>query len=241
MRRVSRWMRWMRPARTFGLSRLGLILVWAVSVAAEEPAVELPLVFQEDFEHGLAHWEPTDAAAWKLVPGEGGQVLSLFQASQYRPPHRSPYNITLARDLYVGDFDLLVKVRSTSRVYDHQDLCLFFGYQDAAHFYYVHLGRKPDPHAHQIFVVNEAPRTMISTQTSDGIAWDDGWHEVKISRRVASGQIDVFFDDLTKPILRATDKTFPVGRVGLGSFDDVGEFDDLRLYGPRQDRPGASR
>jgi hypothetical protein len=31
--------------------------------------------------------------------------------------------------------------------------------------------------------------------------------------------------------MRATDRTFLSGQIGLGSFDDTGNWDDVRLYG----------
>jgi hypothetical protein len=46
------------------------------------------------------------------------------------------------------------------------------------------------------------------------------------------GEITVFFDDLTMPVMTATDKTFNEGRIGFGSFDDIGNFDDVRIYVP---------
>jgi hypothetical protein len=35
------------------------------------------------------------------------------------------------------------------------------------------------------------------------------------------------------PAQTATDKTFAWGRIGVGSFDDTGNWDDIRLYGRR--------
>jgi len=54
---------------------------------------------------------------------------------------------------------------------------------------------------------------------------------VRIKRCTASGSIEVFFDDMEKPVMRAEDKTFLVGSIGLGSFDDVGHFDNVRVWG----------
>ena len=62
-------------------------------------------------------------------------------------------------------------MRSTQEVYGHQDLCLFFGYQDASHFYYVHLGREADAHANSIFLVNGEPRVSIAQKRTDGTNW----------------------------------------------------------------------
>ncbi|MGD9645896.1 MAG: hypothetical protein AB7U73_09295 [Pirellulales bacterium] len=192
---------------------------------------QMPLVFRDDFARGADHWQPTDAVVWQVVDIEGGRAYALTKQSNYKPPHRSPANISLVRDVYVDDFKLNVRVRSTTRDYGHRDLCLFFGYQGPSRFYYLHLGKKTDDHANQIFIVNDAPRTKISTETTPGTPWDDRWHEVQIVRSAGDGQIDVFFDDLSKPIMRAVDKTFRWGRVGVGSFDDTGEFADVRLHG----------
>ena len=192
---------------------------------------DLPLVFRDDFARGADHWQPTDAAAWQVVDITGGRAYALTKQSNYKPAHRSPVNISLVRDVYVDDFTLDVRVRSTSREYGHRDLCLFFGYQSPTRFYYVHFGKKTDDHANQIFIVNDAARTKISTETTPGTPWDDGWHNLRITRSAATGEIAVYFDDLTKPVMRAVDKTFKWGRVGLGSFDDTGEFTNVRLHG----------
>jgi|GEM_PF-542445 len=221
------------------------LTVWhAASSKGAEPSATssdgLPLVFHEDFEHGAEHWEPTDKNAWKIVASRHGSAYSQHQASKYTPPVRSPFNFALRKDATVGDFVLEADCLSTKPDYNHRDLCLVFGYQDASHFYYVHLGKKTDDHANQIFIVNGTPRTKISTKTTPGTNWDDLWHHVKIVRRVSDGRIDIFFDDMQRPVMQAVDKTFAWGRVGVGSFDDIGDWDDVVLYGTKVDRPAAT-
>jgi hypothetical protein len=117
-------------------------------------------------------------------------------------------------------------------------MVMVFGYQDPAHFYYVHFGKKTDDHANQIFIVNDAPRVKISTKTTSGTAWDDAWHEVKITRDVKDGAIAVYFDDVQEPVMTATDTTFAWGKIGIGAFDDLGNFDDIVLAGERVTPPG---
>ncbi len=209
---------------------LGLVLLAVTSAVSAEKS-KLPLVFKDGFEKGADHWKPTDAKAWKVVETDRGKVYSQFQGSKYKPPQRSPLNISLLKDATVGDFVLTVKAQSTCRDYGHRDMCLFFGYQDPAHFYYVHLGKKADPHANQIFIVNKADRTMITKKKSPGTPWDDKWHRVKIVRRVKDGAIEVYFDNMKTPVMTAVDKTFVWGQVGLGSFDDTGNWDNFRLHG----------
>jgi hypothetical protein len=188
---------------------------------------------REDFEKGMGRWEPTDAAAWRLEDGPAGKCLSQFAKSAYAPPHRSPFNIALLKDVVVGDFVLEARCRSTVKDYNHRDMVLVFGYQDAGRFYYSHLGKKTDDHANQVFIVNGAPRVKISTKTSAGTDWTDEWVKVKVVRKVSDGTIEVYWKDMETPVQTAKDLTFKSGRIGLGSFDDTGLWDDVVLRGAR--------
>ncbi|HEX7897032.1 MAG TPA: hypothetical protein VF950_04695 [Planctomycetota bacterium] len=184
---------------------------------------------REDFEKGFERWAPTDPAAWRLEDGPTGKCLSQFAKSKYEPPHRSPFNLALLKDVVVGDFVLEAKCRSTVKDYGHRDMCVVFGYQDPGRFYYSHLGKKTDDHANQIFIVNGAPRLKISTKTTEGTNWTDDWVKLKVVRKGAD--IEVYWNDLEKPVQTAKDATFPSGRIGVGSFDDTGLWDDIVLKG----------
>jgi hypothetical protein len=224
---------WIRTGTVVAL--LFAPLVSVVAIRAEEPA--LPLLIDEKFEQGADRWVTTDPKAWKIVDSASGKAFSLFQQSKFKPPHRSPLNFALLKDVNVSDFVLEAKVLSTKPDYPHRDMCLFFGYQDPAHFYYVHLGKRTDDHANQIFIVNGADRLKISTKTTPGTDWDDKWHNLKIVRRVKDGDISVYWDDMQTPIMTATDKSFVWGQVGFGSFDDIGDWDDVKLSGTKVEKP----
>jgi hypothetical protein len=200
----------------------------------------LPLVFFDNFDSPEAdRWEQSDPAAWKIIDQQGNRVYSQFRQSQVETPVRSPFNRALVKNLVVGDVVLDVKLQSTIKDYDHRDMCLFFGFQDPAHFYYVHFGKKADDHANQIFIVNGEPRKKISTTSTAGTPWTDDWHHARVVRKVDAGTIEVFFDDMEKPAMTATDKTFLWGQVGIGSFDDTGNFDDVLVYGKKVERPAG--
>ncbi|MGC3966722.1 MAG: hypothetical protein QM775_04940 [Pirellulales bacterium] len=198
-------------------------------------ADELPLVAEEGFEEGAARWKLTDDDAWRIIDaGKDGKAFSLFQQSKYKPVHRSPFNIARLDGVDVTEFRLEADVLSTAREYDHRSMVMVFGYQDPTHFYYVHFGKKADDHANQIFIVNDAPRVKISTKTTPGTPWDDNWHHVKIERNPATGDIKIYFDDMKEPVMTAVDKTFAWGQVGLGSFDDIGNWDNVKLWGTKK-------
>lgn len=222
------------------MNRLRVYVLVMLTTASLAAAHDLPqlIVFEDDYEQGDQHWKPVDPRGWKIKATNKGHVYSQFEEqSDYQPPHRSPFHIGLLSDVLVGDFVMTVRVRSTHPDYDHRDACLFFGYQDPAHFYYVHLGKKADDHANQVFIVNDGPRTKISLKSTPGTPWDDQWHTVRVVRHVHEGVIEVYFDDLKNPVMRAQDTTFRWGQVGIGSFDDTADFDDFQLHGIAATRP----
>lgn len=228
---------WLCVLATLGVSA---VLILAAQASAQEKTgaklPDLPLLYEAGFEdatvgEAAADWKPTDAKAWKIAEKGDDQFYSQFAASNYKPKHRSPWNYTLLKDHVVGDFVLEVRVQSTRAEYGHRDACFFFGHQDADHFYYVHIATKADNNANQVFIVNGAPRTKISKTSTEGTKWSEGWHNIRIVRRVEPGTIEVYFDDMKKPIMTAVDKTFTHGQIGFGTFDDTANFDDFKLYG----------
>ncbi len=193
------------------------------------------LLYQQDFTDpdAINQFEMSDRSAWKSTTGEQGW-LELFGKSDYEGRVRSPFNIALLKQHNFGDFVLEADLAQSGREYGHRDLCLFFGAKDAANFYYVHIASVADPHANNIFLVNDAPRVAIATKTTEGTNWGDtnSWHKVRIERNITEGSIKVFFDDMSTPIMEATDTHFDYGRIGFGSFDDTGRFDNIKIYGP---------
>ena len=210
---------------------------WIVGqpLAAAEP---LPLILREEFEEGMQRWQTSDPnpeqGVWRVIElgSPGNHALRVTGTSKFKPPYRSPHSIALLKDVVVGDFELTMRVQETNvNAGPHRDLCIFWGYQDPSHFYYVHLGAKSDPNACQIFIVNDAARTPITVDKAEGTPWTEGWHHVKVVRRLDDGAMEVYFDDMDKPLMTARDQTFTWGQIGIGTFDDHGNFDDLELRG----------
>jgi hypothetical protein len=216
---------------------------WAQEEEKTLSSVTTPMLLLRDgFERDeLTGWDFTDPAAWRISRQDPahGRVLEQFQQSKYEPPVRSPFNIALAKNLDLQDVTIDVRARSTTADYNHRDLCLVFGYQDPSHFYYVHLGKAADEHANSIFIVNGKPRVSIAESRTQGTPWTNSWHRLRLVRKVDEGLIQVYFDDMEHPAMTAHDKTFAHGRVGIGSFDDTGMFDDVRVFGQIYVRTGA--
>jgi hypothetical protein len=212
---------------------LSLIVAAAALAVPAHAADVLPVVFADDFSQGVDRWEPTDPAAWTLGTDEGRAVWGLNKrTSDYQPKVRSPHNVALVKDLELTDTVITFQVKSTLDTGHHRDCCVFFNWRDPEHFYYVHLGARPDPASGQIMIVDGAPRRPLTNNTRS-VPWDDEWHTVKLDRNVTTGRIAVYFDDLDTPFLAADDKTFTSGRVGIGSFDDMNDFRAVKISGRR--------
>lgn len=192
---------------------------------------QMPLLFEDDFENGLGKWDVVDSESWALQEHGKGKSLSITRRkSEYEPKVRSPRHIALMKDIQAEDFVLTFKVKSTKDTGNHRDCCVFFDYQNASNYYYVHLGAKPDPHSGQIMIVKDAPRLAL-TKNKKKTPWTNEWHDVKLVRDSKKGTIEIYFDDMTKPHMSVNDKTLGKGRIGIGSFDDMNAFDQVELRG----------
>ena len=227
----------MRP-----LLALSFVAVFALALPADD---KLPAGFKELYKQDFAKPEAandfvfSDPAVWKHGKDKDGGYLELAYdrkayKSTYNPKSRSPIHIALIANKTFTDFVLDCEMQSTTEAYGHQDMCLYFGFTDPQKFYYVHVARAADMNAHNAFIVNDAPRKNFAKETTKGIDWKaNTWHKVRIARDTAKGTIEVFFDDLTKPIMKAEDKTFGAGHIGFGSFDDTGRVRNIRISGPK--------
>ena len=212
----------------------GISFIAFTSFAAEIPA-GYTLAYEQKFETAAAlqDFRFTDPTAWGFAKTNDISALALMKQSQYKPIVRSPVNIALIGDKVFGDFVLEADLIQTGKEYGHRDMCLFFGFQSPTNFYYTHIATAADPNAHNIFLVNNAPRKNFAKETTKGVNWGLGvWHKVRLERNIAAGSIKVYFDDMTKPIMVAEDKTFGTGQIGFGSFDDTGMVNNIRIWSP---------
>ncbi|MAE28131.1 MAG: hypothetical protein CMJ87_03980 [Planctomycetes bacterium] len=195
-------------------------------------------VFSADFASpaDLAQMEFSDRSAWEQGAAGKQSWLELKDASDYRPPHRSPHSLALVRNLEVEDFALTVRAQQTGREYGHRDLCLILAWRDAAHFAYVHLASQPDEHAHNLFLVDGAARRRLGEVRSKGVDWgSDLWHDIRLEKEGAG--VRVFFDGALALDVVCSEP-LPAGRVGLGSFDDTGRFSELRIFADAANEAG---
>lgn len=230
------------PLKNSNMNKLSLFfffLGFSIILTAQKSSIpkNYSLVYAQDFNapQALNEFDMTDRNAWRFNPAEGKNTLELFGKSQYQARVRSPFNIALIKDLMVGDFIMEVNLAQSGKEYGHRDLCLFFNVKDPTNYYYVHIATKADDHANNIFLVNDEPRVKIATKTTTGTDWGvtNSWHTARIERNATTGIIRIYFDNMDTPIMEATDTHFNMGRIGFGSFDDTGQFDNIKVWAPQ--------
>lgn len=180
-------------------------------------------------------WAMADPGAWTWTQENGATVLTLHRMQDFTPKVRSPFNLAWLSTADWRSFTVTVEARLTKFDAGNNDLCIAFAREAETRFYYAHLGEKADGVHHQIHLVDRADRRAITATRTAGCAWQPGqWHRLKVVHDAATGSIEVYFDDLNKPALTARDKTLRHGWIGVGSFDDLGQFRNLEIRGERK-------
>ncbi|MFZ4596567.1 MAG: hypothetical protein ACOYOF_20095 [Verrucomicrobiaceae bacterium] len=168
-------------------------------------------------------WQLEDPAAWEWQGNGADTMLVLKNPSNYKPKVRRPFNLAWFGGAEWESFTLTCEARLDVFNKGNNDLCIAFGGRSESEFYYAHLGETADGVHLHLHVVNQADRKAITTTRAKTLPWQPNhWHRIKLVRDAVSASIKVWFEE--QVVLEASEKTFGKGRIGLGSFDDLGAF-----------------
>ena len=205
---------------------------------------DLPLLASYDFENGSATGlSPKDDTRWRIVEEDSSMVYTLLEPGVFGEI-RAPSAWSVIADYAVGSFEFTGRLKChTEPETLARDLLVIFHFQDPTHFYYVHFSATSDGLHNIIGLVNGADRVKINREPAGETVFrltDMAWHDFKVTYDSETAEIQAFLDDMDVPIITASDSTLRSGLVGVGSFDDTGSFDDLRLAGEIEaDTPGT--
>ncbi|GLZ31036.1 hypothetical protein Lesp02_32250 [Lentzea sp. NBRC 105346] len=187
-----------------------------------------------------ADWQPVTPSLWEFP----GREVVLAREGAERPGPRRPYEYAvLQKGPAFGSVRIDASVRLDTPVeISNRDVIIVFGYRSDTEFYYVHLSSDNKIYPHNgIFVVNNADRKRLDDQWDEPrsvgalpAVTDAAWHDVRVKHCAATGEIAVYMDGSSAPLMTAVDTTFSSGRVGFGSFDNIGRLRDLRVVGEGQ-------
>jgi hypothetical protein len=208
----------------------GILFFSLVSLSCQGEMKEPSIV--DDFSTGADNWQPKNPGNWTVEMVNGTPAYRLLEPGK-QSGIRKPGSWSTLKDIEVENFQLTVTAQClTDTVNKRRDICLFFGFQDSTRFYYAHFSAVSDNVHNIIGIVDGADRVKINTEPAGESAarlTDYDWHELRIVRRVDSGSIEAFIDDMDVPVMTAKDTTFKAGQIGIGSFDDRANFDLVQL------------
>ncbi|MBO2450656.1 PQQ-dependent sugar dehydrogenase [Actinomadura barringtoniae] len=183
-------------------------------------------------------WTPVTPSKWQFP----GREVVLAEAGVERPGPRRPFEYAVLNKGPAAwkSFQLDAQVRLDTPVdIINRDVILVYNYNSDLQFSYTHLSSDNSIYPHNgMFTVNNADRLRLDDQwnavRSHGAPpaiKDAAWHRVRIRHCGDSGETAAYIDGSRTPLITSIDSTFASGKVGFGSFDNIGRIRDLKVTG----------
>ncbi|MGB6339123.1 MAG: family 20 glycosylhydrolase, partial [Candidatus Aminicenantaceae bacterium] len=203
----------------------------------KQSATNLPFLFLDNFENGDARaWKPNLPQNWRVSEEEDSLAFHLIAPGEMGSI-AAPTSWALLEGFDVESFVFAGQMKCKADPENpYRDMVIIFHYQDPTHFYYVHFSASSDDKHNIIGLVDGKDRIKINRESAGKTVprlLDGEYHDFRVSYDAKSGKILVFMDDMTSPLMTAVDKTFTHGLVGIGSFDDTGFFDNIKIWGKK--------
>jgi hypothetical protein len=202
-----------------------LVAAWTIPIGAWP--VTRHIQFADNFSSGsLDRWQLPYPEDW--VIGAEGPLHFLHMLRDREPlVPRRPVQFAVLKGANVGSFTFQARVRR-----EKKSLLIVFNYVDTLHFYYTHLSVDPGTKVavhNGIFIVDGGERRRIGGLEAAPALPDQNWHKIRVQRDIQPPSVQVFVDAEQSPRFSVYDSTFTCGQVGIGSFDETGDFAEVRL------------
>jgi hypothetical protein len=206
------------------------LLTACLALAGVCPAADIIDVF------GL-RWQVPIAADWKVENLEGAPVLQLLVPRPSTEPRRpTQFAVAETPDYIKVTLEAEMKKEPAALRNRHTSLMIAYAWRDANHFNYAHISfdsSETQAVHNGIFHVDGGDRVRISPRQGPGTLLEEKWYKVRLVYDGHRGDVTVWVDGQTSPSLHAVEPTFKAGRVGIGSFFDLGSFRNVRITGEK--------
>jgi hypothetical protein len=181
-------------------------------------------------------WTVQQASDWAVENG----VLRLRVSAEPPPGQpRRPQKFALLESKPYSRVTIEGEVKRNGR-----SLIFIYAWQDDAHYNYAHLSSDPaeKQNVHNgMFHVFGGERVRISPLDGPASFTTPDWVPVKLVFNGESGRCYVEVNGKRNPSLEAVDLSLRRGRVGMGSFDETGDFRNIRITGKPRDQGVAGK
>jgi hypothetical protein len=180
-------------------------------------------------------WAVPAAADWKVDTIGGVQTLRLLVSRPATQPRRpTQFAVAQTPDYISVTLEAEVKKEPLAERNRRTSLMIAYAWRDQDHFNYAHLSvdaAKQQPVHNGIFHVFGGDRVRISSDVGPATLAGEQWHKVRLVYDGRTGMVHVWINGRTSPSLQATETQLSAGKIGLGSFFDLGEFRNVRIKG----------
>lgn len=200
-----------------------LALVWIAAAAA--------LTAEDRIEAFGMKWKVPLLKDWIA---EDGRLELIVPRPSLAPRRPSQYALADTPDYTRVTVEAEVKAEPEGLRNRRNSLILVYAWKGPNHFNYAHLSvdtARQAAHHNGIFHVYGGERVRISSTEGPGTLNDGIWHKVKLVYDGRAGRVDVWVDGATSPSMQAVDMSLGAGKVGIGSFFDMGSFRNVRIQG----------
>jgi len=175
-------------------------------------------------------WTVENAADWAV---ENGVLRLLVKGEPPAGQPRRPTKIALLNSKPYKKVTVEAEVKRNGR-----SVIIVYGWQDPNHYNYAHMSSdaaaKQNVH-NGIFHIFGGERARISSLDGPSSLATEDWTPVKL---VFDGELGYCFVEVNgkrNPSLEAYDLSLRWGRIGLGSFNETGDFRNVRITGEERD------
>jgi hypothetical protein len=173
-------------------------------------------------------WSVPYLEDWKILNENGTPFLHMVRGREPLPGPRRPFQFALLDMQPAARVNLQVDIRPLKR-----SCIIVYAYRDPAHFNYAHLSTDTgsrQPVHNGIFHVYGGERVRISSPNGPAAFPEiNRWYHVTLAFDGAKGEVNVTVDGTPVPALHAIDLSLTDGRIGLGSFDETGDFKNFKI------------
>lgn len=176
-------------------------------------------------------WTVEKPSDWAVEDG----VLKLVVSSEPLPGQpRRPTHFALAETPAFRRVTVEAEIQKNGR-----SLIIVYAWQDKDHYNYAHISSDMAVQSNMhngMFHIFGGERVRISSLDGPGSLPGPAWTPIKLVFDGESGRCFVEVNGKRNPSLDAVDLSLRYGRIGLGSFDETGEFRNVKIKGePRND------
>lgn len=186
------------------------------------------LAAEEQIQAFEQSWDVQRASDWTVEDG----ILRLRESREPPPgTPRRPQTFALSEAGPFRSVTVEAEVRRNGR-----SLAIVYAWQDETHYNYAHISSdtavKANVH-NGMFHIFGGERVRISTLDGPPALPAREWTPIKLVFDGVSGHCYVEVNGRRNPSLEAVDFSLRWGRVGFGSFNETGDFRNIRITGER--------